>query len=47
MIKEYAKSGRTLIGICLGFQLLFDQSEEFGFFKGLSIFNGKVKNWII
>ena len=43
MIKEFAKSGRTLIGICLGFQLLFEQSEEFGFYEGLSIFNGKVK----
>ena len=43
MIKAYAVSGKTLIGICLGFQLLFDQSEEFGSFEGLSIFNGQVK----
>lgn len=43
MIKDYAESGKTLIGICLGFQLLFDESKEFGSFKGLSIFNGKVK----
>ena len=43
MIKAYALSGKTLIGICLGFQLLFDQSEEFGSFEGLSIFNGQVK----
>ena len=43
MIKEYAYSGKTLIGICLGFQLLFDESNEFGSFKGLSIFDGKVK----
>ena len=28
MIKEYAKSGRTLIGICLGFQLLFDRNAK-------------------
>ena len=43
MIKEYAQTDKTLIGICLGFQLLFDESEEFGSFKGLSIFNGKVR----
>ena len=33
MIKKYSRSGKTLIGICLGFQLLFNQSEEFGFLK--------------
>lgn len=43
MIKKYSRSGKTLIGICLGFQLLFNQSEEFGFYRGLSIFDGEVK----
>jgi len=32
-----------LLGICLGMQLFFDESEEFGKFKGLSLIKGKVK----
>tara|TARA_B100000700_G_scaffold81118_1_gene91291 strand:+ start:1631 stop:2284 length:654 start_codon:yes stop_codon:yes gene_type:complete len=31
-----------LLGICLGLQLFFDESEEFGLHKGLGIFEGKV-----
>lgn len=31
-LKEYAKSGKYMLGICLGMQLLFDSSEEFGIF---------------
>ncbi len=33
-----------LFGICLGLQLFFDESEEFGPAKGLSLIKGKVKN---
>jgi len=36
------KKGKPYIGICLGLQILFSESEEFGRCKGLDIFRGKV-----
>ena len=44
-IKDYVKMGKPLIGICLGMQLLFESSDEFGFHKGLGIIKGKVKKF--
>jgi glutamine amidotransferase len=41
-IHEYAASGKYLLGICLGMQLLFDSSEEFGLNNGLGLINGRV-----
>lgn len=42
-ITLYAKQGKPLLGICLGMQLLFESSEEFGFNKGLGLLKGHVK----
>jgi glutamine amidotransferase len=42
VIQEIAKLGKPLLAICLGMQLLFDESEEFGNTKGLGIIPGKV-----
>lgn len=36
------KKGKPYLGICLGLQVLFSESEEFGRCKGLDIFRGKV-----
>lgn len=42
MIKQSAESGRPLLGICLGMQLLFEESEENGLTKGLCLLPGQV-----
>jgi len=36
------KKGKPYLGICLGMQVLFSESEEFGRCRGLDIFRGKV-----
>jgi glutamine amidotransferase len=41
-ILQHVASGRPFLGICLGLQLLFTESEEFGRHQGLGIIPGKV-----
>ena len=41
-MREFVKSGRYVIGVCLGMQLLFESSEEFGYYEGLGIIPGSV-----
>ena len=44
-IYRFIESGKPFIGICLGLQLLFDESDEFGKHTGLGIVKGKVKKF--
>ena len=42
IIKQQAKKGVPLLGICLGMQLLFEESYEYGCHKGLGLIPGQV-----
>ena len=41
-LQSYVKTGKPLLGICLGMQILMEESEEFGITKGLGLIEGKV-----
>ena len=42
-VKRFIESGKPFLGICLGLQVLFSQSEEFGKVPGLGIIPG----WVV
>lgn len=44
-IKDFVQSNKPVLGVCLGMQLLFDESEEFGMSKGLGIIPGVIKKF--
>ena len=41
-IKDFIETGKPFVGICLGMQLLFTESEEYGHHRGLGIVEGRV-----
>ena len=43
VIKELAAEGKPLMGICLGMQLLFDKSFEYGEYDGLGLIKGEIR----
>ncbi|MBK1881735.1 imidazole glycerol phosphate synthase subunit HisH [Luteolibacter pohnpeiensis] len=44
-IREWVKQGRPYLGICLGYQILFDSSEESPGVSGLGLFRGAVRRF--
>ena len=42
-ILNHINSNKKFLGVCLGFQLLFETSEEFGSSRGLGVLKGKIK----
>lgn len=46
-IRASIQSGKPFLGICLGLQVLFSESEEFGPHKGLDIIPGKVRRFAV
>ena len=44
-VRAAIRSGKPFLGICLGLQLLFTESEEFGLHKGLDLVPGRVRRF--
>lgn len=45
VIKEHINKGKPFMGVCLGMQLIFSESEEFGTHQGLNLIPGKVRKF--
>jgi imidazole glycerol-phosphate synthase subunit HisH len=45
VLREAVERGRTLLGICVGMQLLFEHSEEHGSHQGLGLLPGRVRRF--
>lgn len=45
VLQEAAAAGKPLLGICIGMQLLFEESEEHGIHRGLGLLPGRVRRF--
>lgn len=45
LVQERARAGTPLLGVCVGMQLLFDESDEFGSTAGLGLLRGIVRRF--
>ena len=43
VVKDEAARGKPLLGVCLGMQMLFDKSYEYGAYEGLGLIRGSVR----
>jgi glutamine amidotransferase len=44
-IRRHIEAGRAFLGICVGLQVLFEESDEFGASKGLGVLRGRVSRF--
>jgi glutamine amidotransferase len=45
LVRERVEAGTPLLGVCVGMQMLFDESEEFGRTRGLGLLRGRVRRF--
>ncbi len=45
LVRERVKEGTPLLGVCVGMQMLFEESEEFGNTAGLGLLRGRVRRF--
>jgi glutamine amidotransferase len=45
LVRERVEEGAPLLGVCVGMQLLFEESEEFGATRGLGLLKGRVRKF--
>ena len=45
LVRERVVAGTPLLGVCVGMQLLFEESEEFGVHPGLGLLRGRVRRF--
>ncbi|HEY9403349.1 MAG TPA: imidazole glycerol phosphate synthase subunit HisH [Pyrinomonadaceae bacterium] len=45
VVRERAAFGTPLLGVCVGMQMLFEESEEFGHTRGLGLLGGRVRRF--
>jgi glutamine amidotransferase len=45
LLRELVAAGKPLLGVCVGMQMLFEESEEFGRTEGLGFLPGKVRRF--
>jgi glutamine amidotransferase len=45
LVRERVEAGTPLLGVCVGMQMLFDESEEFGVTRGLGLLRGRVRRF--
>jgi len=45
LVRERVNAGTPLLGVCVGMQLLFEESEEFGSTRGLGLLKGRVRKF--
>jgi glutamine amidotransferase len=45
LVRERVEEGAPLLGVCVGMQMLFEESEEFGVTRGLGLLRGRVRRF--